>query len=285
MDQTEHNDRNQLLLNNTSFTKHFDFQINQIKSLLSYGLNLSDEEINISFPSLNNFYYINNAYKSSWAIYVLVDSTPQLLFTGNFLIQGGKFGNRSVRSPFGAKALSPLTSIASTFSTKASYFKQNWTSDLALIDGNSQLLRFSMKEYKEFLKLLNIMRAQWLLYLSEEGSIDFVISEFSEPSDALFFMDLEEFDSQATKIKTYFKPISQKALTLFQKLSENTEFEGKFFNLQPGTWLRDDVLIELEKFYSEIFFGDDKIDMQSNDASNADCGFINPFKMQAFNLG
>ena len=281
----EQDDKNQLLLNGTSFTEHLDSQINQLKTMLSYGLDLFVEDIKVTFPSLNNFYFVNNAYKSSWAIYVLKDSNPQLLFTGNFLMQGGEFGNRSVRSPFGAKALSPLKSIASTFSTKASYFKQNWTTDLALIDGNSELLRFSIKEYKEFLKLLNITRAQWLLYLSEEASIDFVISEFSEPSDPLFFMDLEEFDSQATKIKTYFKPISQKALTLFQKLSQNTEFEGKFFNLQPGIWLRDDVLIELEKFYSEKFFGNDKVEIQTDNFNDADCGFNNPFKIQAFNIG
>jgi hypothetical protein len=57
----------------------------------------------------------------------------------------------------------------------------------------------------------------------------------------------------------------------------NTEFEGKFYNLQPGTWLRDDVLIELEKFYSEKFFNGQKVIFQL-DAQ--DPGFTNPFKVQ-----
>ena len=269
-------ENNQDLLNST--VDYLEEQIDALKSMLSYALNIPTDEIKASFPALSNFYYVNNVYKSSWAIYTHKDKLPKLLFTGNFLVQGGKYGNRSTRSPFGAKALSPLTSIANTFSHEASTFKQNWTLDLNLFEEDTDKLAFSVKEYKEFLNLLNKVRAQWLLHLSEEENIDFVISEFSEPSDAIFFMDLESFDSQATKIKTYFKPISEKSLILFQKLSASTEFEGKFFNLQPGMWLRDDVLIELEKFYFEKFYGSEKIQDQTE---NNDYSYNNPFKIQA----
>ncbi len=269
-------ENNQDLFNRS--VNYLQEQVGMLQALLSYGLNLPTEEIKISFPALNNFYFVNNVYKSSWAIYTHKDKLPQLLFTGNFIVQGGKYGNRSARSPFGAKALSPLTSIANTFSLEASTFKQNWTLDLNLFEEDSGKLAFSVKEYKEFLNLLNKLRAQWLLHLSEEGNFDFVISELSEPSDPIFFMDLESFDSQATKVKTYFKPISEKSLTLFQKLSANTEFEGKFFNLQPGTWLRDDVLIELEKFYSEKFFGNETVLVS---AENNEYNSNDPFRVQA----
>ncbi len=277
------NENNQALLGGDNIHAHLEYQINQLKAMLSNGLSLPENLININFPSLNNFYFVNNVYKSSWAIYLSNNKTPKLLYTGNFLIQGGQYGNRSNRSPFGAQALSPLISIANTFSYNASVFKQNWTLDLAFLDDRDEKLLFSLKEYKEFLKLLNNIRAQWLLYLSEEGHIDFVISEFSEPSDPLFFTDLESFDSQATKIKTYFKPISQKALSLLQKLSLNTEFEGKFFSLQPGVWLRDDVLIELEKFYSDKFFDKHSSSIQTQTESS-EYTFNNPFKTQALNV-
>ena len=105
-----------------------------------------------------------------------------------------------------------------------------------------------------------------------------MIIELSEPSDPLFFVDLENIDSLATKIKTYFKPNSLQCLNLFKTLSANTEFEGKFVNLQPGTWLRDDVLIEMEKFHSEKFFNDKNIKLQ---VENTDYNFNNPFKIQA----
>ena len=35
--------------------------------------------------------FINNIYKSSWAIYIRNEELPKLLYTGNFLIQGGKY--------------------------------------------------------------------------------------------------------------------------------------------------------------------------------------------------
>lgn len=259
---------------------YLEEEVGFLKAMLSYGLNISENEIKVSFPTLKNFYLFNNVYKSSWSIYLYKEQLPLLLYTGNFLLQGGQYGKRSERSPFGAKALSSLTSLANTFSMEASFFKQNWALDLNLLEEENSKLLFSVQEYKEFLRLLNKIRAQCLLHLSEERNIDFVISEFSEPSDPLFFMDLDELDSQATRVKTYFKPISQKALNLFQKLSANTEFEGKFFNLQPGTWLKDDVLIELEKFYSEKFFEGEKIEIKIEDVEN-DYNFNNPFKIQA----
>ena len=274
-------EQNQVFLN--SSIDYLNEQISLLKSMLSYALSLPLDDIKISFPTLKNFYIINGVHKSSWAIYIQKERLPKLLFTGNFLVQGGNYGNRSPKSPFGAKALLPLTSLANTFSGEASFYKQNWAMDLNLFEDDSEKLKFSVKEYQEFLKLLNNVRAQWLLHLSEEGNFDFVISEFSEPSDPLFFMDLESFDSSATKIKTYFKPISEKALTLFQKLAVNTEFEGKFYSLQPGTWLRDDVLIEMEKFHSARFFDSSKDTeniIQSTIASS-DTGYGNPFRVQA----
>ena len=274
-------EQNNILLNPQE-VPYLEDEVALIKSLLSYGLGLSSNEIKISFPTLKNFYTINNVYKSSWGIYVLKENLPKLLYTGNFIIQGGNeiYAARSPKSPFGAKALSPLRSIANTYSVEASYFKQNWALDLNLFDEDSMKLKFSVNEYKEFLKLLNTLRAQWLLHLIEEGNFDFVICEFSEPSDPLFFIDLENIDSLATKIKVYFKPISQKALSLFQSLSLNTEFEGKFFSLQPGTWLRDDVLIELEKFYSDRFFEDQNIHINF-EIENSEQATNNPFRIQA----
>ena len=273
MGQLEQNE-----LSTTSSISYLEEEITLLREMLSYALGVNQSEIKFSFPTLKNFYFTNNIYKSSWAIYIHDEKLPKLLYTGNFLIQGGKFGKRSSRSPFGAQPLSPLLSVANTFSYEASFYKQNWTSDLNLLGDDPEKLKFSVKEYKEFLKLLNIVRAKWLLHLSEEGNFDFVIIEFSEPLDPLFFMDLENLDTSATKIKTYFKPISQNALNLFLNLSANTEFEGKFVNLQPGTWLRDDVLIEMEKFYSDKFFPTgEKLSLQ---VENIDYGFNNPFKEQ-----
>ena len=268
-------DKNQIL-NNESIG-YLDEQIDLLKERLSLALNIPIEDVKVSFPTLQNFYLVNNIYKSSWAVYVKDGNIPQLLFTGNFLIQGGKYSPRASKSPFGVKALSSLISIANTFSYDASIFKQNWTLDLNIFEEDSKKLRMTVLEYKNFLNLLNSIRAKWLLHLSEEGNFDFVITEFSEPLDALFFMDLENFDSLATKIKTYFKPISQNALDLFQELATNTEFEGKFYNLQPGTWLKDDVLIELEKFHSEKFYNGENVKLQ---IENIDYGFTNPFKIQ-----
>ena len=274
MDQEE---QNQVLFNTS--IGYLEEQIQLLRSILSYALNISEEEIKISFPSLKNFYFVNNVHKSSWAIYVNKENLPKLLYTGNFIIQGGQYSKRSVKSPFGAQALSPLVSIANTFSYEASFFKQNWALDLNLFEEDSNKLNFTVQEYQEFLSLLNKLRAQWLLHLSEEGNDDFVIIEFSEPSDPLFFIDLESIDSMAAKIRTYFKPISQKALNLFQKLSAGTEFEGKFFSLQPGTWLKDDVLIELEKFYSEKFFEGEKIQIEVENIEEPSIN--NPFRVQA----
>ena len=272
----EYIEQNKLLINTK--TDYLQEQVSIIQSMLSYALNLPQRDIKISFPELNNFYFVNNVFKSSWAIYIINEKLPKLLFTGNFIIQGEKYGDRSLRSPFGAKALSPLTSIANTFSTEASFFKQIWALDLNLLNEDENRLRLSVKEYQEFLKLLNFVRARWLLHLSEEGSYDFVIGEFSEPSDSVFFIDLEQVDSMATKVKTYFKPISQKALDLFKTLSTSTEFEGRFLNLQPGMWLRDDVLIELEKYYSDKFFNGEKLEpiLESEEQI-----FNNPFRVQA----
>lgn len=278
MDQIEQN-----ILSDVS-ADYLQEQISSLKALLGYALNIPQEEIKVSFPTLQNFYFVNNVYKSSWAIYTHKDKLPKLLYTGNFLIQGDKYGQRSSRSPFGAKALSPLTSIANTFSHEASIFKQNWTMDLNLFEEDNEKLKFTVNEYKEFLKILNMLRAQWLLHLSEERNIDFVIAEFSEPSDSIFFVDLENLDSLATKIKTYFKPISERALMLFQKLSGNTEFEGKFVNLQPGTWLRDDVLIEMEKFYSKKFFEDERTQIEFESSDDGEYGLSSPFKVQSLKL-
>ncbi len=273
MDQIEHNQ----LFENSSIN-YLEEQINLLKSMLSNALNIPFDDVKVSFPTLENFYFVNKIYKSSWAIYTHKDKLPKLLFTGNFIIQGGPYTKRSSKSPFGAEALSSLTSIANTFSIDASYFKQNWTYDLNLLDDDELKLKFSVKDYQYFLKVLNTVRAKWLLHLSEEGNFDFVIVEFSEPSDPIFFIDLENFDSNATKVKTYFKPISQGTLNQFQSLSANTEFEGKFFNLQPGTWLRDDVLIELEKFYSEKFFDGKEPELLEE---TYDYNLSNPFKVQA----
>lgn len=267
-------DKNQLLPN--ASVSYLEEEIATLRSMLSYGLDLPIEEVKISFPSLDNFYVVNNLYKSSWAIYIQDQDMPKLLYTGNFLIQGGPFMKRASRSPFGIDALSSLTSIANTFSYGASFFKQNWAHDLNLSGENSEKLKFTVKEYQEFLKLLNTVRAKWLLHLSEEGNHDFVIIELSEPSDPLFLIDLENIDSLASKIKTYFKPISQKALEAFQCLTKDTEFEGKFLNLQPGAWLRDDVLIEIEEFYSEKLLNKQQQLLQTNDSEL----FINPFKVQ-----
>lgn len=254
-------------------------QAEHIKSMLSYGLDLPPEEIKINFPKLNNFYYSNKVYKSSWAIYIHRNKMPKLLYTGNFLIQGGPFTKRSNKSPFGAKALNSLISVANTFSYDASYFKQNWTLDLNLFEEGAGKLNFTVKDYQEFLRQLNIFRGMWLLHLSEEGSYDFVISEFSEPSDPVFFIDLDNFDSSATKVKTYFKLISEEAFNLFKNLSSGTEFEGKFHNLQPGMWIKDDVIIEMENLFEERFFGEQKPDIINN--PQAEIEFKNPFRIQA----
>lgn len=260
---------------------YLDDQIHLLKSMLSYGLSITENEIKVSFPSLQNFYTVNNICKSSWAIHIQKDKLPNLLYTGNFLIQGGQFSARSARSPFGVNALVSLTSIANTFSFSASYFKQNWTYDLNLFEDEPNKLRFTVKEYQEFLKVLNNLRAKWLLHLSEEGNFDFVIIELSEPQDQLFFIDIENVDSLATKIKTYFKPVSQKSLNLFSRITSNTELEGKFLNLQPGIWLRDDVLIEMEKFHTEKFFEGEKINI---DIDEQEITFNNPFKIQQLRL-
>lgn len=272
-------DKNEIIF--SSSTSYLDEQINDLKSMLAYALALPIEDIKISFPTIKNFYNINNLCKSSWAIYlenIEGEKLPKLLYTGNILIQGANFTKRSSRSPFGVKALSNLTSIANTFSYDASYYKQNWTLDLNLFEEDTDKLKFSVKEYQEFLMLLNTLRAKTLLHLSEEGNYDFVICEFSEPSDPLFFVDLENLDSLATKVKTYFKPISENALNTFLMLSTDTEFEGKFVNLQPGTWLRDDVLIELEKYYAQKFTSDINIQHESK---NLETDFVNPFKVQS----
>ena len=274
MGQLEKNE----LIQSTSIG-YLEEQISHLRSMLSYALDVNETEIKINFPTLKNFYFANNIYKSSWAIYIHSEKLPKLLYTGNFLIQGGNYAKRSTRSPFGIDALSPLTSIANTFSFEASLFKQNWTLDLDLFQDSTDKLKFSVKEYKDFLQLLNRIRAQWLLHLSEEGNFDFVIIEFSEPSDPVYFMDLESIDSLATKVRTYFKPISESSLNLFQKLAFGTEFEGKFFNLQPDAWLRDDVIIEIGNFYTEKI-SEEKSNKLFNET--VDQGYNNPFKIQAF---
>ncbi len=260
---------------------YLEGEISSLRSMLAYGLSLDESEIKFSFPTLKNFYFINNVYKSSWAIYTHNEKLPKLLYTGNFLIQGGKYAKRSSRSLFGINDLSSLTSVANTFSPEASIFKQNWTVDLDLFQDSSEKLKFSVSEYKDFLMLLNRIRAQWLLHLSEEGNFDFVIIEFSEPSDSVFFVDLESVDSLATKIRTYFKPISENSLKLFQRLAVGTEFEGRFFNLQPGTWLRDDVIIEIGNYY----MGKQSQEKSDKPAeASIEEPVSNPFKTQAFKL-
>ncbi len=258
---------------------YLEEQISYLRSMLSYALDIKETEVKIKFPSLKNFYFINNIYKSSWAIYIQDEKLPKLLYTGNFLIQGGNYAKRSTRSPFGRDSLLSLTSIANTFSFEASLFKQNWTLDLDLFQDSADKLKFSVKEYKDFLQLLNRIRAQWLLHLSEEGNFDFVIIEFSEPSDPVYFMDLESIDSSAIKVRTYFKPISENSLNLFQKLALGTEFEGKVFNLQPDAWLRDDVIIEIGNSYTEKS-SEEKSNKLFNET--ADQGYNNPFKIQVF---
>ena len=203
MGQLEKNEINQ-----ASSVGYLEEQISYLRSMLSYALDINEAEIKINFPTLKNFYFVNNIYKSSWAIYTHREKFPRLLYTGNFLIQGGNYAKRSTRSPFGIDALSSLTSVANTFSFEASLFKQNWTLDLDLFQDSADKLKFSVKEYKDFLQLLNRIRAQWLLHLSEEGNFDFVIIEFSEPSDPVYFVDLGSIDSLGTKVRTYFKPIS-----------------------------------------------------------------------------
>lgn len=274
MGQLEKNEINQ-----ASSIGYLEEQISYLRSMLSYALDINETEVKINFPTLKNFYFVNNIYKSSWAIYTHREKLPKLLYTGNFLIQGGNYAKRSTRSPFGIDALSSLTSVANTFSFEASLFKQNWTLDLDLFQDSADKLKFSVKEYKDFLQLLNRIRAQWLLHLSEEGNFDFVIIEFSEPSDPVYFVDLGSIDSLATKVRTYFKPISEHSLNLFQKLALGTEFEGKFFNLQPDAWLRDDVIIEIGNFYTEKIF-EEKDSKLFNEV--IDQSYNNPFKMQAF---
>ena len=261
-----------LLKQSSQTIDYLDEEITRLKLILSSALNIPLEEIKSSFPALNNFYYVNNVFKSSWAIYIKKEDTPKLLYTGNFLIQGDKFGKRSLKSPFGSDALSSLTSLANTFSTQASFFKQNWTLDLDIFENDENKLKITRKEYQDFLSALNNVRAHWLLHLSEEGDFDFAISEFSEPSDPLFFIDLDSIDSTATKIKTFFKPISPKAISIFKELSKNTEFEGKFCNLQPGNWIRDDVLIEMQQFaVSHVEIINKPFDTEKN--------YENPFKI------
>ena len=274
MDNVEQNQ----IFQNTSIT-YLNEQIETLKSMLSYALRLPASEIKVSFPSLDNFYYSNKVYKSSWAVYIHKDKLPKLLYTGNFLIQGGPYTKRSNKSPFGVSALESLTSIANTFSMEASTFKQNWTMDLNLFEEDDNKLFFTVKEYQDFLKLLNTIRGTWLLHLSEEANCDFVIAEFSEPSDSVFFIDLEDIFSSAIKIKTYFKLVSESAMNLFKSLSGHTEFEGKFYNLQPGTWIKDDVLIEMEKLYSQKFYGESKKDIAIETAPTYE--ITSPFKIQA----
>src|SRR3989338_4900576 len=269
-------EQNNTLLDSTNY---LDDQIASIKSRLLYALNISYDEIHVSFPTLKNFYYINNVYKSSWAIYIHNEKLPKLLFTGNFLIQGSQYGPRSTKSPFGSKDLAVLTSVANTFSTQASVFKQNWTMDLNLFDDENEQnkLNFTVKEYQEFLTLLNNLRAQWSLHLSEEGAFDFVIVEFSEPSDSVLFIDTEKMDSIGTKIKTYFKPFTPIAVSMFQTLSRKTEFEGKFFNIQPGNWIKDDVLIEIEN----TLLNKSDTNILATNKEQIDSSYANPFKVQA----
>ena len=274
---TQFEQYNLLETTNSSF---LDDNLDLLKSLLSYALHLKSSDIKVSFPTLKNFYVTNNIYKSSWAIYINNDEekVPKLLYTGNLFIQGGKFSARSSKSPFGMDILSPLTSIANTFSHDASVYKQNWTVDLDLYEDDPNKLKFSIKEYQYFLKLLNILRAQWSLHLCEEINFDFVIIEFSEPSDQLFFIDLESIDSTATKVKTYFKPVSQKSLSIFQQLATKSEFEGKFFNLQPSSFIRDEIICELESFYQG------KKLSSRNIAEENEQNFVNnnPFRVEIF---
>ncbi len=179
-------------------------QVEELKTLLSGALDVPKDSIRINFPLLSNFYLINSLHKSSWGIYYVKDESPQLLYTGNYLIQGADYSPRSSKSPFGVSSLSNITSIANTFSYEASLFKQNWALDLNLFEEDNKKLRFTVEEYKYFLKLLNQVRASWLLHLCEEGKFDFVICEYSAPSDHSFFIQLDSIDSVATKIKSYF---------------------------------------------------------------------------------
>ncbi len=231
-------------------------EILKLREYLASASSISIDHIHVSFPLLSQFYLVNNIHKSSWAIFTKNDDhTPNLLYTGNFLIQGNSYGDRSSRSPFGSKSLSSLTSLACTYSSQASNFKMNWTLDLDIFQNDNSKLKLTRNDYQNFLSYLNNIRAHWLLHLAEESNIDFAIVEFSEPSDPLFFLDLDNIDSTATKIKTYFKPVSQAAINVFRELSLGTEFEGRFLNFQPGTWIRDDVLIEMEKFNAPSFQG------------------------------
>ena len=146
--------KNQILFDTS--TDYLEEQITTLKSILSYGLDLSFEEIKVSFPSLDNFYVAGGVYKSSWALYTHTNKLPELFYTGNFLIQGGPFVPRAPRSPFGMEALSSLTSIANTFSHGASRFKQNWTNDLNLLFEKSfnKILTFLIKKLQFFDQIL-----------------------------------------------------------------------------------------------------------------------------------
>lgn len=260
---------------------HLEESFNHLKLNLATALDLNLEDIRISFPTLKNFYSVNNIYKSSWAIYLDDVDIPKLLFSGNFLIQGKDYSKRSRKSPFGADAFLDLSSLANTYSYDASIFKQNWTMDLNLTQTETSKINFTVKEYKEFLKILNRLRALWLLHLCEEARIDFVICEFSEPSDQIYFADLEKIESGATKIKSYFKLVSENAMDLFKNLAVGTEFEGKFYSLQPGTWINEDVLIELQNLYPEKFYESSKNVKLSASNNLKDIATIdNPFKVE-----
>lgn len=254
-------------------------EINELKNILSIGLNISADDIKVSFPTLKNFYSINNVFKSSWAIYSIEDKLPKLYFTGNFLIQGGAYPDRSKRSPYGIDELRCLSSIANTFSVQASIFKQNWTMDLNIIDESEKKLNFTVKEYQDFLNLLNSIRAKWLLHLCEEGNFDFAICEFSESADPMLFLDMENLHTGATKIKTYFKPVSNNAIEVFKSLSSKSEYEGKFFNIQPGTWVKEDVLIEMEKLSSNKFFLNSSVFIEEEKEN-----ILTPFEKTPFNV-
>ena len=259
MYETEH-------LSGRDVSSYLGEQIYLIRSILAVSLDLNLEDVKINFPMLKNFHSVNNVYKSSWAIHS--NELQKLFFAGNFLAQGGEYSKRSIRSPFGSEVLSSLTSLANTFSYSSSICKQNWALDLNIYGKEEHKLNLSVNEYKEFLRLLNMLRAQWLLHLSEEGKFDFVICEFSEPSDPLYFIDLESIDSNASKIKTYFKLVSEDALKKFRQLSTDTEFEGRFLNLQPGAWLREDILVELLSFNNQY-----NVKIEPND------DYTGPFKM------
>lgn len=261
--------------NNQSLESLLEQDVQTIKTILAYGLSMNESDIKVSFPSLKNFYEVNGIFKSSWAIYTHEGKLPNLLYTGNYIIQGPNYTKRSKRSPFGASALSPLTSVASTFSKDASLFKQNWTHDISLVGEEEGKLNLTLQEYQELLRLINKVRAKWTLHLSEEGNFDFVISEFSEPNESPFFVGLDGLDSAATRIKTYFKPTNEDALSLIKTLAAGTEFEGKFYNIQPGTWVKDDVLIEMEKLFSDKFYNGEQPDLTQENED--DVGVSNPF--------